>query len=200
MSNRSKLGSKTGAPTVQVTFQVVGPLLRQIIDEGPRPAREVALEHLSVWATATRLHLFRFKRSFTVELKLFSNRGPIGKFASQRVRIDEHMLLASAANLEKALRRFGHELPGVSVPKQFLELLRLMRNVYEHWEDYMPHVVASFPDAGSGKKLKELAPSVQPWAIEWWPGQDIKLARVLSLRELDNHLRALRGQLAKLGA
>lgn len=186
------------ARSLKITLQLVGPILRQIVDDSPRPPREVAFEHISLWLTATQLHLYRFRRSLSAELKLFTKQGPTRKFASQRVRIDEHMLLASASNLEKALKRFSHELPELSLPSAFAELLHHLRNVYEHWEDYMPHVAAAPVFKGSGKKVKELNPIAHFWSIEIWPGQDVKIARVLSLRELHGHLRALANQLRKL--
>lgn len=190
-------GQKEGTG-VELTFQLTGPILRQIIDDGPRPPRAVAIENISLWVTATQLHIFRFRRSLKREIRLFNTFGPTRRYACQRVRVDEHMLLASAANLEKAIRMFSAEVPELELPGALPELLRHLRNVYEHWEDYMPHVAKVPATKGSGKKLKELHPTTHLWSIEIDPGRDIKIARVLSLGDLQKHLRKLARQLRKL--
>jgi len=181
--------------TLRFTFQIQGPILRQIIDDGPRPPRDVGIEHISLWLTATQIQLGRFRRSLRSDLELFSRQGSTRKYASQRVHIDEHLLLASAANLGKALDRFGGDLPALELPPGLSDLLRHLRNVYEHWEDYKPHVANPPREGRSGRKLRELSPEAQPWAIKIWPGQDVKIACVLSVRELGAALRALRRSL-----
>ncbi|HEX5760449.1 MAG TPA: hypothetical protein VF121_14775 [Thermoanaerobaculia bacterium] len=181
---------------VQFTVKLEPPLLRQIIDDSPRPRREVALEHLWLWLNATLTHLFRFRRSLRREFRLASTSGPTQRLVSQRVRIDEHMLLAAAANLQKATALFANDLPGLSLPPELADLLKNLRNVYEHWEDYMPHVATVALPKGSGPKLKAAHPEAHFWAIEIWP-DDVKLACVLSLRELQQHLRRLGRDLRK---
>lgn len=160
-SSDIRMGGVPKPEELRVTFEIQGPILRQIIDDGPRPPRDVAIEHISLWLTATQLQLGRFRRSLRSDIELLFSQGRTRQYASQRVHIDEHLLLAAAANLGKALDRFGGDLPALELPSGLPDLLRHLRNVYEHWEDYKPHVANPPRDDRSGKKLKELNPDAQ---------------------------------------
>ena len=186
--------------TLTFQVQVVGPIVRRIVDDGPRLRREVAVEHVSLWVTATQLQIIRFSRSLLRDSRLLGSQGPTRGLSSQRVHADEHMLLCAAANLEKALALFATDLSELALPVEFSELLRHLRNVYEHWEDYKPHVASPPATNRSGGRLATLQPTAQPWSIEIWPGEDVKVACVLSVRQLHNHLRRLAQQLRKLSA
>lgn len=74
----------------------------------------------------------------------------------------EHVCLA----LERA-RAAGFSLPTVDADQR--ELLKLLRNIYEHWTDYTPWDPAKFPTAGkparSGVELLKRRPGAQPFSF-----------------------------------
>ena len=172
------------------TLRFVGPVTRSTLSDTSDPKSD-ALNDALHWLWATRTQVRRLTEGLRKELtdapsELHQRR------TFSRTSLDEHLLLVCAGQLEKVVQASQQHFPEIALPPVLQTSLRHLRNVYEHWEQHrdafrLPGVTKK----RSGKAFSEQFPNGEPWAIEIYPGRDILVAKVVSLRSLCRELRRL---------
>jgi len=98
----------------------------------------------------------------------------------------------AATNLDRALGQAQEYIGDGGIPSETRRALRLLRNIYEHWDELREAFrTGGQADRGAAKKLAEEFPEAEPWSIELEPTGDIKLAGLVSLNGLHKALRGL---------
>lgn len=111
--------------------------------------------------------------------------------AFSRTSLDEHLLAVVGGHVVTAIKRFGPDLPDVGMDKSQLEALRLLRNIYEHWDEQLPsHREGGPPKERSGEEFAKAFPEGRPYSITYAAG-DWLLGGVIPLRALTATLRTL---------
>lgn len=176
---------------IKIEARIVGPLRRSTLETDHPDPEWQSLGDVLYWSFCCRLQANRLAQSFMSEF-------PLGKrlYAFQRKRFattsfDEHALVLAAGNLSKALDRGPKSLRRI-LPSKTLRALKLLRDIYEHWENMR----ATFRQGGPAKiesalKLTNEFPEAEPWTIAIHPDGDIDLANVVFLRPLSLDLRRL---------
>lgn len=85
--------------------------------------------------------------------------------------LDAHLLLVAMRNLMLALDRVPDLRQAFPLaPEENERALRLLRDVYEHWDEYVDLHRARMPfPSRSGKSLTEEFPTYQPWSMSYGP-------------------------------
>jgi hypothetical protein len=105
-----------------------------------------------------------------------------------RSEAERHLTLVAAAHLARSL-----DLPKADVASpELLSILRDMRNVQEHWDEYLPGFLSSPRGIlkRSGKRFAEHFPDSVPWSSFAWNSKDgpMLLAGKISAAELHEAL------------
>lgn len=172
--------------TIRVTFKMVGPVTRSTLErDDPDPEWE-RLSDLRYWCTCLRLQMRRLAKSLEAPFPAkYSFR------AGFEASYDEHCLLVAAGNLDRSLRRFrGRARKDYQFPPPTQRALRLLRNIYEHWDELRESFRHGTP-SGAVEKLARKFPEAEPWSIVICPDGDFLLAGVVSLRSLVRDVRRL---------
>lgn len=202
-----RLGGQEGvatrlAETATVTFQIVGPITRSTFrEESPDPVEE-AINDVLHWSWSTRLQMGRFGQSLGGELDAWA-KGPRirGRRQSSGTSYDEHVLLVAAANLDRALRRAPKPvLVEAKLPESWRRALRLLRNIYEHWDDLRAAYRSKGRQlCGSAEKLRTEFPRADPWSFSFDPKNgEVVIASVVPLGPLCRELRLLEARMLRL--
>ncbi len=89
------------------------------------------------------------------------------------------------------------EVSSDSLPR-LAEALRLLRNIYEHWDEQRPvFQEPSKPKQGSGKEFLEKFPEGHPWSVSL-TSEDWMLGGVVPIHQLTRDLDALEKRLLEL--
>jgi hypothetical protein len=186
--------------TITVTFKLIGPLKRSTIGSAdPDPAKQ-ALDDALFWLWSSRLQMTRLRGSFLRELP----RKGVPPLASRRrfarTSYDEHSLLVAACNLDRAFARAHKIFPSLQLSASTRRALRLLRNIYEHWEEHRDAFrKSSRPKSNSGEQFLKEFPTGDPWSFTFDPKSgNIVLADVVSLKEFRSDLRKLEAKLSFL--
>jgi len=185
------IGPAAGSALFEVEFQFVGPLKRSTLETGhPDPEWE-ALGDVLYWSFSSRLQADRLRRSFLAELSWWAGLYVFRRKRFSTTSYDEHCLMVATGNLDRALHRGAKYLRRTPLPTRTLRILRLLRNVYEHWDANRVGFRKGVPrKAQAAKKLAEEFPDAEPWSLSYHEG-DILLAGIVSLRSLKNELRKI---------
>lgn len=101
---------------------------------------------------------------------------------------DEHALAVVGCHVVRAVDRAGQRFGSIAVAEQQSEPLRLLRDLYEHWDEQRESFRAGGPPrAMSGKSFSKKFPEGQPWSIAYVAG-DWLLGGVVSLNGLTREL------------
>jgi hypothetical protein len=102
------------------------------------------------------------------------------------------MLAVTGWNLARALRAAEGFLPGVRLHEDHAEALRLLRHLYEHWDEQRAAFQSEeIPKQRAAAEFVERFPHGRPWAIvfeetDWILGGVVRLNDVSrALRELE---------------
>jgi hypothetical protein len=142
------------------------------------------------WLWATRTQIRRLTEGLRAELTQTEPRALQRRRRFSLTSLEEHLLLVCAGQFETAVKSARQYFPQIDLPTPLKVALRDLRNVYEHWDHQrdafrLPNVVKE----RSGKSFAANFPNGEPWAIDIYPGRDIVIAKVVSLRSLARELR-----------
>lgn len=85
-----------------------------------------------------------------------------------RTSLDEHLLAVVGGHLVKAMDEFGSGLPVHALAPAHLEALRLLRNLYEHWDEQRESLRDPEKQLErSAKTFSELFPEGRPFSITY---------------------------------
>jgi hypothetical protein len=186
---------------VSVTLQVAGPMKRSTFQkEAPDPV-EQAIQDLLHWCWSTRLQIGRLSRSIHGEFEAWG-RGPRvrSRRAFSRTSYDKHLVYVAAANLQRALdaapRALRSDVRMAKVPGR---VLRLLRDVYEHWDQLRREFRKSDrPVRGAAGRLAKEFPGADPWSFTFeLATDDIVFANVVVAKDLTRALRLLEARLLR---
>ena len=155
---------------VKATFKVVGAVTRSTVGGEPSDPLEDVLH----WIWSWRTQLGRLQTS-TGEQGA-GDTAIDRRRSSSRASFDEHMLAVTGWNLTRALDAAQHRLPDITVAKHTRDALRLLRNLYEHWDEQRPSfgsetVTKTRSSAGFTTSFPEGTPwSIAFTATEWYLG------------------------------
>jgi hypothetical protein len=101
------------------------------------------------------------------------------------------MLVVAGWNLARALTRCSSVLPALQISEDKYDALRLLRNLYEHWDEQRPAFQDSAkPKQRSGKEFAELFPEGRPWSITYMR-EDWLLGGVVGINAITDALVGL---------
>lgn len=185
--------SKETPRSVRLIGRLVGPITRSTLSTEPIDPEEEARNDALHWIWNWRLQLSRLRESTSLET---SGDDEIERRKSSlRTSYDEHALAVVGLNLARSLKRAEKYVPPSEIVTEYYEAIRLLRNLYEHWDDQRP----AFRNGGrekklSGKEFSESFPDGQPWAIsydskDWYLGKIVPVfALTRSLEEVEKAL------------
>lgn len=187
--------------TSKVTLKIVGPMKRSTFGpETPDRVSEASNDILH-WSWATRLQIRRLARSLRAEFQAFSTDSRLeARRRFSTTTYDEHLVFVAATNLQRAIdqapKALRSEVKRAQLPSREL---RLLRNVYEHWDQLRQQLR---PDAthrtGSAAKLLDEFPDADPWSFTFDPQTgEIVLADVVHLHPLAKELGRLEARLLR---
>lgn len=177
----------------RVRLRGVGPLTRTTVGTDPVTPEEEALTDALHWIWSWCLQVGRLQESLEVE---WSDGAEIERRrAASRFSFDEHILAVTGWNLARAVQRAGAMFPLVKLREEHTEALRLLRNLYEHWDKQ--RATFQTPDAPkeqSAATFAEKFPQGRPWTIVFGES-DWFLGGVLPVNEVTDALQELEAEL-----
>jgi hypothetical protein len=207
MTDEAAESEGTASPRL-MRFQVtsVGPLTRSTFDPAERqdPIEE-AVEGALHWSYCTRFQIERFTQNLRQELgALLSTKSRLRqRRRSSDTSYDEHLVFIAAVNLERAVSALPRQLRRqVQTPAVSRQVLRSLRNVYEHWTESRPHYYRAggrhTKNAPAASKLQKQFPNAEPWTSTFDPkSDDVTLAGVVPLTPLMKELRQFEARLLR---
>ena len=179
--------------TVTIRFQGIGPLTRSTVGTEPVSPPDEAVNDTLHWIWSWRLQLGRLRESFEAEWK-----GDVGierRRSSSRFSFDEHILVVTGWNLARAVKLVEAIFPAIRLSEEQTEALRLLRHLYEHWDEQRPAFRSpTVPKEKSAADFAERFPEGKPWTIVF-AESDWLLGGVLALNELTRALAQLEAAL-----
>ena len=179
---------------VKATFKVVGAVTRSTVGDEPADPLEDVLH----WVWSWRTQLRRLQTS-TVEQGA-GDTAIDRRRSSSRASFDEHMLAVVGWNLTRALDTAQGRLPEVTVSRHTRDALRLLRNLYEHWDQQrLSFGSKTVTKTRSGAEFSTLFPEGRPWSIaftatEWYLGGVLAIgALTRQLDTIENEILAIQG-------
>jgi len=126
--------------------------------------REEALTDVLHWIWSWRVQLQRLISSTKVQGQCS---GAIERCRSYScASYDEHALVVVGWNLARAMKKAGELFPSIRFTENKSEVLRLLRNLYEHWDSQRePFRNPKVPKERSAKDFATLFPTGRPWSI-----------------------------------
>lgn len=186
---------------VSVTLQVVGPMRRSTFQKEAPDQVEQAIQDLLHWSWSTRLQIGRLSRSIRNEFVAAGSRPRVRiRRACSRTSYDEHLVFVAAANLQRALDAVPRALrPDVQMAKVPRRALRLLRDVYEHWDQLRREFRNNHRAVrGAAGKLAKEFPGADPWSFTFELATgDIVFSNVVVAKDLIRELRLLEARLLR---
>lgn len=184
----------TDRPTVRVTVtgKLVGPLRRSTFERGEVDREWSAVSDVVYWASSCRLQAHRLVSSYVSEFTAFGKRLVVAQRMFSTTSYDQHCMAVAAANLDRALERAEPFIDISRVAGSYRRSLRLLRNIYEHWDELRDAWRTGEVRKGdSAFRLRQEFPEAKPWTLRLEEDGDVVMAEVLSLKELVSQLRSL---------
>ena len=164
-------------------------IVRSTSDSGEAGKDEEVLNDLLHWIWSWRLQLRRLQETTSHQGQADS--GIDLKRSFSAASYDEHMVAVVGWNLVRAVDRAGDRFPVFAIKGNAGEQLRLLRHLYEHWDEQRPSFESpGMPKQRSGKQFSELFPEGRPWSITY-TGDDWLLGGVVALNSLTRELDTL---------
>ncbi|MER3486043.1 MAG: hypothetical protein C4345_08815 [Chloroflexota bacterium] len=186
------------ARSIKIHFEGVGPLSRTTVGTDSVEPHDEALNDALHWIWSWQLQIRRLQESFDAEWQ--GGTALERRRAASRVSYDEHILTVVGWHLTRAIKHAESLFPHISLPARDSEALRLLRHLYEHWDEQR----AAFrsdkaPKAQSAAKFSSQFPQGRPWTIVF-EKDDWILAGVVRLNELTQAVRELESAVLKAEA
>jgi hypothetical protein len=185
---------------VKIRFQGSGPLTRTTVGVEAVLPQEEAVNDALHWIWSWRLQVRRLRESFEAELR--GGTPTERSRASSQFSFDEHILAVTGWNLARAVQRLEPMGPPVRLRADQTEALRLLRHLYEHWDEQRPAFrTANALKDKSAAALAEKFPQGRPWTIvfdktDWLLGGILPINELTgALEELETALLAIDGRL-----
>jgi len=141
------------------------------------------------WIWSWRLQVSRLRESFGAEWG-----GDVGierRRAASRVSFDEHIVAVTGWHLARAVKRVETLVPAIRLSEEQTEALRLLRHLYEHWDEQRPAFRdPTIPKEKSAVAFAEKFPEGRPWTIVF-AESDWLLGGVLAINALTHALAHL---------
>lgn len=177
---------------LRLTFRIVGPIRSSTLERDHPDPEWQALSDLLYWSWCCRLQAGRLRHSFLAQFPSGTRRYVEQRYLFATTSFDEHAFTVAAGNLVKALRRAPKSLRDQHLSENTTYALRLLRDIYEHWENMRVAFRKGGPEkTAAAQKLAKNFPEAEPWTIAFHEDGDIVLAEVVSLRKLVADLRIL---------
>lgn len=184
--------------TFTVTFKSVGPVTRTTVGErNPDPKRE-ALGDVLHWIWSWHLQVDRLQESTLRE----TGKGTQleSRKVSSRTSYEEHMLSVAGWNLARALNRAQVYIPHACISEETGKALRLLRHLYEHWDEQrLAFQMSDIPKERAAKELAKHFPEGRPWTIVF-TSDDWLLGGVVGIGELSEALVPIELEILRLEA
>ena len=149
---------------VNLRIQGVGPLTRTTLGDEPVDPREQAINDALHWIWSWGVQVGRIRESFAAEMSQSS--GIAGRRAASRFTLDEHLLAVIGWNLARALVIVERYVPTIRLETEQREALRLLRHLYEHWDEQRePFRTSDEPKQRAGAAFAAQFPGGRPWSI-----------------------------------
>ena len=163
-------------------------LTRSTVDEGPVEPRGQALTDVLHWTWSWRLQADRLLASTNAQGGGDDDVAKRRSFSA--ASYDEHMLVVAGWNLARAVRRAEELFPSIRMTDQ-AKALRLLRNLYEHWDEQRVAFQSdSQPKERSAREFVESFPQGHPWSITYTQ-DDWLLGGVVSANAILRDLKAV---------
>lgn len=102
-----------------------------------------------------------------------------------------HVLVVAGWNLARAIQKAGELFPSFRIAQDKAEALRLLRHLYEHWDEQRPAFQdPAVPKERSAKRFVELFPQGRPWSITY-AKDDWLLGGVVGIEAITDALVAI---------
>lgn len=177
---------------LRLTFRIVGPIRSSTLERDHPDPEWQALSDLLYWSWCCRLQASRLRHSFLAQFPLGKRPYVRQRYLFATTSFDEHAFTVAAGNLVKALRRAPKSLRDQHLSEDTTRALRLLRDIYEHWENMRAAFRKGGPEkTAAAQKLAKDFPEAEPWTIAFHEDGDIVLAEVVSLSKLVTDLRIL---------
>jgi hypothetical protein len=170
---------------IKSTFEVVGAITRSTVSAELVDPLEDVLHW--IWSWRTQLN----RLTVSTEAQGQGNT-PVEKRQSySRASFDEHMLAVTGWNLTRALNAAQPRLPTTELAQRTSDALRLLRNLYEHWDTQRGSFQSTSTEKiRSGAEFSRSFPEGRPWSITYGE-TDWFLGGVLAIGELTRQLRTI---------
>lgn len=179
----------------ELKLKVVGAMKRSTLGRQSTDPIERATNDILHWSWSTRLQIDRLRSSLGAEFAAWNLKPQVrSRRHFSTTSFDEHVVLVAAANLSRALDSAPKALRKVTtLGLPSARGLRLLRDVYEHWDQLRPQVAGQRPlSGGAAEKLANEFPGAEPWSLTFTPGTgEIVLANVVNVDQLVVDLRRL---------
>ena len=175
-----------------------GALTRSTVGSEPVPPQEEVLDDVLHWVWSWRLQIKRIGESFN--LQGAGNNDVERRQSWSRFSYDEHILAVTGGNLVRAIARAEALFPEIKLSDHKGEALRLLRNLYEHWDEQRPSFRASdAPKKRSGADFARNFPEGRPWTMVF-DKDDWFLCGVVPLNVLTRELATIEKMALELEA
>jgi hypothetical protein len=166
-------------------------ITRSIIGDEPPDPTEEALNDVLHWVWSWRVQTQRLLSSTAAEGQAATELDV--RRSLSLATYDEHMLVVAGWNLARALARGGSVVSAVRIAEDKHKALRLLRNLYEHWDEQRPAFQdPAKPKLRSAKEFAELFPKGQPWSITYMKN-DWLLGGVVGINAITDALVSIEG-------
>lgn len=143
-----------------------GPLTRSTVGGGAIDPRFEITNDVLHWLWSWRIQVERHAESTRHDGE--GSTSLERRRAFSRTSYDEHMLTIVGAQLIKALQRAEAEFGESLFDNEAAPALKLLRNIYEHWDEQRPAFRdPAIPKVKSGKKFAERFPYGKPWSVTY---------------------------------
>ena len=170
-------------------------LTRSTVNKDPMGPEKQAINDGLHWIWSWQLQLRRLQASTFTQI---SGDTEVEKLRSySAASYDEHMLLVAGRNLIKALEEVEKHFSMPSLNHGIKQAIRLLRNLYEHWDEHRVTFQTDAQKKRSAKEFEKLFPDGIPWSISY-AKSDWLIGGVVPINEVTRQLDTMEEKLLKL--
>jgi hypothetical protein len=147
--------------------------------------QQEALNDVKHWVWSWQLQLSRLVDSTNAEWSGGIKQGRPKDYS--RTTYDEHALVLVGWNVGRAIKRAEHLFPEIKLASDTYRALRLLRNLYEHWDEQRKCFREGGEKKRAAKEFVEAFPQGRPWSITYG-FDDWTIGAVLPVRQVTKEL------------